>query len=484
MQVCDQRIGHRSQGLELQAEADTGCEQQRQDRPPSAGAGIRSALLAPSPSSFQGPIGLTKVRWRRRKQDERPDHRSAYRHHHDLARLGALSRTQGLRVGRRQPHLSRDPRPDRPPAGGDGGGRLAKGQTVAFLSANSAETWCAGVAASGLGLVTTWLHPLGALADHLDVIEDAGASALIVDPGRMPSAAASSPPRRPTGWASCSPWAAAGFRPRPHGGRRRDRRGERRSISRRPDDYAIINYTGGTTGKSKGAIRRHRSTAAMSVAVSADFEFPAMPRYLAAAPITHVAGTKVVPTLLRGGTVHLHEGLRAGEIPGHPRAREDQLHPRGADHDLRAAGPSRGSTRPISPRSSCALRRLADVADSTGRGAGAHRADLQPALRPDRMLSGERAAQDRPRRKTPRAVRLLRLSHRLVQREPARRRQQRGGAGRGGRDLRARPARDGGILEAPRADARRPSRAAGCTPATSRAPTSAATSISSIARRT
>jgi hypothetical protein len=55
-----------------------------------------------------------------------------------------------------------------------------------------------------------------------------------------------------------------------------------------PDDHATINYTGGTTGKSKGAIRRHHSTAAMSVAVSADFEFPAVPRYLAAAPITDV----------------------------------------------------------------------------------------------------------------------------------------------------------------------------------------------------
>ena len=59
---------------------------------------------------------------------------------------------------------------------------LVKGQTAAFLSANSAETWCAGVAAQGLGLVVTWLHPLGALADHLDVIEDSGATALIVDP--------------------------------------------------------------------------------------------------------------------------------------------------------------------------------------------------------------------------------------------------------------------------------------------------------------
>ncbi len=76
-----------------------------------------------------------------------------------------------------------------------------------------------------------------------------------------------------------------------------------------PDDYAVINYTGGTTGKSKGAIRRHRSTAAMTVAVAADFEFPAVPRYLAAAPITHVAGTKVVPALLKGGTVHLLKGF-------------------------------------------------------------------------------------------------------------------------------------------------------------------------------
>src|SRR5262245_40000313 len=59
---------------------------------------------------------------------------------------------------------------------------VAKGQTVALLSANSAETWCAGVAASGLGLVTTWLHPLGSLGDHLVVIDDAEASVLLVDP--------------------------------------------------------------------------------------------------------------------------------------------------------------------------------------------------------------------------------------------------------------------------------------------------------------
>src|ERR1044072_2226453 len=59
---------------------------------------------------------------------------------------------------------------------------LKKGETAGFLSANSPPMWCAGVAAGALGLITTWLHPLGALADHLDVIEDAEATALIVDP--------------------------------------------------------------------------------------------------------------------------------------------------------------------------------------------------------------------------------------------------------------------------------------------------------------
>src|SRR5262249_56154300 len=76
-----------------------------------------------------------------------------------------------------------------------------------------------------------------------------------------------------------------------------------------PNDYATINSTGGTTGKSKGALRRHRSLAAMTLAVAADFELPAVPRYLAAAPITHVSGTKVTPSFLKGGTVHLLKGF-------------------------------------------------------------------------------------------------------------------------------------------------------------------------------
>ena len=185
---------------------------------------------------------------------------------------------------------------------------LEKGQTAAFLSANSAETWCAGVASSGLGLVSTWLHPLGALGDHLDVIEDSGATVLIVDPRTHAERGAELAAKAADRLAVVLTMGKADF------GRDVMAAGETIGAAApvdlsHPDDYAILNYTGGTTGKSKGAIRRHRSSVASTLAIAADFEFPATPRYLAAAPITHVSGTKVVPSLLRGGTVHLLKGF-------------------------------------------------------------------------------------------------------------------------------------------------------------------------------
>jgi fatty-acyl-CoA synthase len=70
-----------------------------------------------------------------------------------------------------------------------------------------------------------------------------------------------------------------------------------------------VNYTGGTTGKSKGALRYHHNMAGFANAILADFEIPEGARYLTVAPISHVAGTKVLPTLMRGGTVHMLKGF-------------------------------------------------------------------------------------------------------------------------------------------------------------------------------
>src|ERR1700736_89868 len=55
------------------------------------------------------------------------------------------------------------------------------GTRVAFLTANRADTWCAGVAAQLSRLAITWLHPLGSLDDQLFQLEDSDAQMLVID---------------------------------------------------------------------------------------------------------------------------------------------------------------------------------------------------------------------------------------------------------------------------------------------------------------
>jgi len=55
---------------------------------------------------------------------------------------------------------------------------LQPGARVAFLTANRADTWAAGIAAQLSRLSITWLHPLGSLDDQLFQIEDSEAEML------------------------------------------------------------------------------------------------------------------------------------------------------------------------------------------------------------------------------------------------------------------------------------------------------------------
>ncbi len=189
---------------------------------------------------------------------------------------------------------------------------LRPGMRMALLSVNRADAWCAGIAAQAQGLIITWLHPIGSLEDHLDVLDDAEIEALVVDVAHFSDRGGELAARcaglkcvftiGPASYGSDLVAAAEGA-------------GEAspRSLVG-PDDYAILAYTGGTTGKSKGAIRRHVSWTAVTSSILANFELPRAPRYLAVAPITHVAGTKVLPTLLLGGTVHLLKGFDPGQV--------------------------------------------------------------------------------------------------------------------------------------------------------------------------
>ena len=185
---------------------------------------------------------------------------------------------------------------------------LAPGARVAFLTANRADTWCAGVAAQLSRLAITWLHPLGSLEDQLFQLEDSDAEMLVVDGvtfrdrgGELASRAAAGLKHvftlGPADYGAdllAAVEDAGTARPRCFAG---------------VDDIATLNYTGGTTGKSKGALRTHREYGGFASATLADFEIPDQPRYLTVAPISHVAGTKVLPALMRGGTVHMLKGF-------------------------------------------------------------------------------------------------------------------------------------------------------------------------------
>jgi fatty-acyl-CoA synthase len=184
---------------------------------------------------------------------------------------------------------------------------LAPGARVAFLTANRADTWCAGVAAQLSRLAITWLHPLGSLDDQLFQLEDSEAQMLVVDAATFRDRGGDLAARA-SGLKTVFTLGAANYgvdllqaiegagsaMPRNLAG---------------PNDLANLNYTGGTTGKSKGALRYHRELAGFANAILADFEIPENPSYLTVAPISHVAGTKVLPTLMRGGTVHMLKGF-------------------------------------------------------------------------------------------------------------------------------------------------------------------------------
>ncbi|MGX9425884.1 MULTISPECIES: AMP-binding protein [Bradyrhizobium] len=184
---------------------------------------------------------------------------------------------------------------------------FAPGTRAALLSANRADAWCAGVAAQLARLAITWLHPLGSLDDQLFQIKDSDAQMLIIDAatfrdrgGDLATKATNIKTVFTLGPADYGIDLLQAIEQAGHATAR---------CLAGPDDIATLNYTGGTTGKSKGALRYHREYGGFAGAILADFEIPDTPRYLTVAPISHVAGTKVLPTLMRGGTVHMLKGF-------------------------------------------------------------------------------------------------------------------------------------------------------------------------------
>lgn len=181
---------------------------------------------------------------------------------------------------------------------------LQRGDGVAALGANRFEVWVLGSAVQAMGLYITWLHPMGSLADQEFQIEDSAVKALVVDEthyperGRALSDLAQAAGLKvwsmsPSEFAPDLETAAQDIGPQPF----------RATVQH--TDLSTINYTGGTTGRPKGAYRTQFSLGPSTADILANFEIPDTPRYLLIPPMSHVAGTNVLPTLSKGGTVHL-----------------------------------------------------------------------------------------------------------------------------------------------------------------------------------
>lgn len=180
------------------------------------------------------------------------------------------------------------------------------GRRVAVLSGNRPETWMVGVAAQSLGMCISWLHPFGSIDGHCHQIEDFEPDIIVLDSLRFPSVFSALLDRYGTEVQLLT----LGDK---HSGPSiidREYAGSATVIDRsEPSDVAQVNYTGGTTGKAKGAWRTNASLAGSAIGVLSDFELPRRPTYLAIGPISHVTGTKILPTILRGGRVVMLDGF-------------------------------------------------------------------------------------------------------------------------------------------------------------------------------
>lgn len=178
-----------------------------------------------------------------------------------------------------------------------------QGQRVALFGGNNPQAWCTAMAAQANGMAVSWLNVLGAIEDHRFQLQDLAADLFIID-GLAPLGNAGQLVGTQPQHCRVLTLGAPGIGTDLLELAARTGSADMRVLCT-TYDTALINYTGGTTGRSKGVIRDQHNMGEVTRASLATLELPPQPHFLAVGPISHVTGQLLLPVLLRGGSVRL-----------------------------------------------------------------------------------------------------------------------------------------------------------------------------------
>lgn len=184
---------------------------------------------------------------------------------------------------------------------------LKRGDALAQLSRNRVDAVCTIAAAFLVGLRYTPLNGMSKAADHAFILQDAEIDALVVSDDYFADvvlALRAVVPSKLRIFSHNDPKLGIALR-----SGKLPTATDPLACDAGADDLAVIAYTGGTTGRPKGVVHRHRSLVTTAMVAMAEWEWRDPIRFLAVTPISHAAFPLLLPVLLRGGSFGLTTGF-------------------------------------------------------------------------------------------------------------------------------------------------------------------------------
>jgi fatty-acyl-CoA synthase len=178
---------------------------------------------------------------------------------------------------------------------------IKAGDGLALLTGNRPEQFYTTSAAQLLGVRTLGLHPLTSAKDHAYVLGDAEIDRVVFDPRYAELMGKLSELRSLKTIASFGP--SGNAFDLVHAASQESSEPLDASLLGTPP--SVIVYTGGTTGRPKGIMMAPEAGAFAMQAIMTQWQWPQDIRMLLSTPLNHAAGTMLLPTFLRGGSIVL-----------------------------------------------------------------------------------------------------------------------------------------------------------------------------------